>query len=496
MTQTVTVTAASAVCSGNSVATPAGSNVSVVPVPGLNVQFSSVATAGNTCLSSPGPVLPAPPGFGTGLPADIFNLSTTANVSGTTQVCFSYDPGRYQRVQGLRLMLLQGGAWVDVTTSLSTASNLICGSASNLGTFAVFEERPTAISLRSFSAKRDGPSVHIQWTTASETDNWGFTVLRSAVPEGPYLPVNRQMIPARGGPGLSMTYHLLDNLVSDGGNYYYKLQDVDIRGLITEHRVFALLDSPKSETSSIAQIPPHSVGNMGDSPVKDTLSVKTAVASVNQFDMPLVLFPEPRQLSQATRRPATRNKTAVEFAVDRSNVRNAFRDDVTPRTETASRMTVADLMSSNSERSVPIPGDATAPGNVAAAFRFEVDIEDAQGRHVTVTQADEEGGAELVTLRSEGGAYQVIWRSSEPKVKGFMIYRRAIDGHHPDLAYEKVFNFVPNYAQNGQAAFQYQFTDQDAVTDLRYEYRVDTISWGISLHQPAEHIRAEVSSDG
>src|SRR5262249_437596 len=57
----------------------------------------------------------------------------------------------------LRLFHYQGGAWVDVTTSLSTATSTICGSVTSFSPFAIFESAYTAAVQQPINA--DGSSV-------------------------------------------------------------------------------------------------------------------------------------------------------------------------------------------------------------------------------------------------------------------------------------------------------------------------------------------------
>jgi hypothetical protein len=68
-----------------------------------------------------------------------FDIRTTAVYSGSISICLPYDESVVGTEQNLKLMHWNGAAWEDVTTSLNTADNVICGSVSSLSVFAVME---------------------------------------------------------------------------------------------------------------------------------------------------------------------------------------------------------------------------------------------------------------------------------------------------------------------------------------------------------------------
>jgi uncharacterized delta-60 repeat protein len=118
---------------GNS---PAGSNV-VVAIGGVTLTFQNVTQAGDTTLttSSSGP---APPdGFSLGTPATYFDITTTAIYSGLIGVCINYSGMAFADEASLQLLHFDGVAWTNVTASLDTVNDVICGSASSLSPFIV-----------------------------------------------------------------------------------------------------------------------------------------------------------------------------------------------------------------------------------------------------------------------------------------------------------------------------------------------------------------------
>ena len=133
--------------------TPPGSDVSVEPAPGTGVTFSEVTSGGDTevTASSEGPSPPA--GFQVGDPPLYYEITTTATYTPPITICLSYQEGQFDNEEQLRLFHREGGAWVDVTTSLDTVNNKIYGQVSSLSLFTLAEPviEPTTLVLNSVS---------------------------------------------------------------------------------------------------------------------------------------------------------------------------------------------------------------------------------------------------------------------------------------------------------------------------------------------------------
>lgn len=90
-------------------------------------------------------------------------------------------------------------------------------------------EQPTAVTLLSFTAESQAESVLLTWETASEADNAGFHVLRSAGMNEPQELL--AIIPSQAPgsiQGFLYTYEDLD--VQAGETYYYWLRDIGLSG--------------------------------------------------------------------------------------------------------------------------------------------------------------------------------------------------------------------------------------------------------------------------
>ncbi len=130
--------------------TPPGTTVPVQPVDPatgtspVTVTFATVGAAGLTAVtsSSSGPAVPT--GFQLGNPPTYYDVTTTAGYSGAITLCFSYDPVAYPAGASLVLYHFDSvtNAWQNVTTSVTTAPPVICGTTTSLSPFTVLAAPP------------------------------------------------------------------------------------------------------------------------------------------------------------------------------------------------------------------------------------------------------------------------------------------------------------------------------------------------------------------
>ena len=90
---------------------------------------------------------------------------------------------------------------------------------------------PTLIEMSSLSATPANKKVKLEWKTESEIDNAGFNVWRA---EG-FQKVNPSLIPAEGSPTAGADYDFVDDLVFNGKQYIYLIEDMDNGGISTFH---------------------------------------------------------------------------------------------------------------------------------------------------------------------------------------------------------------------------------------------------------------------
>ena len=89
----------------------------------------------------------------------------------------------------------------------------------------------TSVTLSSFEASPKKNAIELVWRTAAESNNLGFNVLRSMNKNGPFRQINQTLI----APTSTAAYSYVDKEVQAGMTYYYKLQDVERNGAMSEH---------------------------------------------------------------------------------------------------------------------------------------------------------------------------------------------------------------------------------------------------------------------
>lgn len=103
---------------------------------GASLTFARVTTAGASTLVTGASGPPPPPGVALGKPATYYDVATTADFTGSVQVCFNYGQRPVSSPEkDLKLFSFDGGHWTDVTTSLNRGANVICGEVNRLSTF-------------------------------------------------------------------------------------------------------------------------------------------------------------------------------------------------------------------------------------------------------------------------------------------------------------------------------------------------------------------------
>lgn len=105
-----------------------------------DLTFDEVTGEGVTTIEVTDTAPPVPGGFEIGDPPVYYDVQTTATFTGNVEVCINYDQNAIG-IPETDLVLLHydsGTAmWQDVTTSVNTATNVICGSVSSLSPFVV-----------------------------------------------------------------------------------------------------------------------------------------------------------------------------------------------------------------------------------------------------------------------------------------------------------------------------------------------------------------------
>lgn len=94
-------------------------------------------------------------------------------------------------------------------------------------------DAPLPVELASFTAAAGNGVVTLRWVTQSEINNERFDVLRAQERNGVYQVIGSR--PGQGNSNAPTSYSFADNLVANGTTYWYKIADVDVNGVRTEH---------------------------------------------------------------------------------------------------------------------------------------------------------------------------------------------------------------------------------------------------------------------
>ncbi len=104
-----------------------------------------------------------------------------------------------------------------------------------------FSLPPTAITLASFTAVRQGSGVAVQWETSAELNTWGFHILRSTTgSRADAQQVTSEIIPAQGRGQGGAIYRWFDTTADPQAAYSYWLVEVELSGAKSEHGPVAI----------------------------------------------------------------------------------------------------------------------------------------------------------------------------------------------------------------------------------------------------------------
>ena len=140
--------------------TPVGTNVTVTSG-NASLTFANVTSGGNTSIntSSSGPTPPNNFNVAPSNPPLYYIITTTANFSGNVTVCLHYEDSQVTGPESSLRLYRYAPPWTDITTSLDTVNNIICGNTPGFSFFAILEPVTTPLSLevtKSFTTTTGG----------------------------------------------------------------------------------------------------------------------------------------------------------------------------------------------------------------------------------------------------------------------------------------------------------------------------------------------------
>ncbi len=171
--------------------------------------------------------------------AEQYILSPNGAVASWSPTGFGVATGHDYLEQGLFLAVFQNG--VKTLGEATDAGKQYLHDHAPAGkyddlldTFVVFGDpalqiqtwlSPTAVDMAGFGVTAVESTSQVTWSTASELDIWGFTLLRAETEDGPFVPVMAEPSLAQ-SPGIANahTYHFVDVLPDAARPYWYRLE--------------------------------------------------------------------------------------------------------------------------------------------------------------------------------------------------------------------------------------------------------------------------------
>jgi hypothetical protein len=207
------------------VTTPAGADVSLSLGGGVSLEYERVTAAGVTQLHYINPGVAIPSGYTLfGATPAYFDITTTAQLSGTLRLCLVYDEASLPQGMSedeLRLLHFLGDHWEEVPTTVFADENRICGLVQSLSPFAlVVPSGSVPVLVQNLTAGWRDAHVVLTWTVAVEalTELATFDVVRAPAPTGPYSLLTRESLPA----AVDMRFE--DDMVAPAETWWYRLQ--------------------------------------------------------------------------------------------------------------------------------------------------------------------------------------------------------------------------------------------------------------------------------
>ena len=111
------------------------------------------------------------------------------------------------------------------------------------------------VELSSFTATTGDGEITLKWVTESEIENLGFNIYRSASSNVKFLIINDELIPGAGSSSRRHEYEYVDQDLTNGVTYWYRLEDVDYSGNTELHGPVSATPMKKAAPSEFCLYP-------------------------------------------------------------------------------------------------------------------------------------------------------------------------------------------------------------------------------------------------
>ena len=120
-------------------------------------------------------------------------------------------------------------SWVRAADA-ELSMNMYYGRETDIGTPGYKNGGDAPVMLSHFRADMTATGVMVEWTTASETNNAGFNILRGQTKEGSFVKVNPVLIQGAGTMAEQSRYTWTDKTAKPNVAYFYRIEDVSFSG--------------------------------------------------------------------------------------------------------------------------------------------------------------------------------------------------------------------------------------------------------------------------
>ncbi len=183
------------------------------------------------------PNVTTPPGSITQLSqVNYFGVFIAGGTSPTYTLTYNYDghPGITNEAS-LDLAKRDNNSttsWTEGNATLNTTANTLTLTGQTGTEYILGSEssNPLPVELTSFTANVLNNKVTLNWNTATEKDNFGFEIQRSAVSGQLSDWENIGFVNGHGNSNSPKVYSFVDDKVTSSGNYFYRLKQIDTDG--------------------------------------------------------------------------------------------------------------------------------------------------------------------------------------------------------------------------------------------------------------------------